>query len=460
MYWIYLDFPQLALDLLQREHPSQQALAIHHNKQIIQLNQVAHNLGVYLGCSLNTAYQLAPQLCLYQQSDLSCDAYFMNLAQQALHYCAQVATHPDNGLYISGAGMHTIYPKPEQHISKLVQHYQQQQLSFRIAHAHSAIAARWLARSQDIKQAGSGITQLADLPLNFSDLPSHQITALQAMGLYTIKQLNGLPRPELRKRLGEDSLALLDQANGRLTTPLRFITAQAHYQQRFPLLAETHTIQGLMFSLKQACQHFQQWLRQHQLCSNILVLHLNFRDKPSEQIILKSARLLQTSQDWLALFRLKLESTRLAAAVIEFSLDCQALYPLGHQITGLFEQQQPIGDSLLFDQLSVRLGEQAISRLSCQADFRPEFASQYQPLSQHETLNYPKQFARPCWLLPQLKPINIEHYTLLSEPERIASGWWDEQSINRDYYMAQSPNQGLAWVCQEKQQWYLHGWFA
>ncbi|MEE1673084.1 DNA polymerase Y family protein [Agarivorans aestuarii] len=460
MYWIYLDFPQLALDLLQREQPSQQALAIHHNKQIIQLNQVAHHLGVYLGCSLNTAYQLAPQLCLYQQSDLSCDAYFDALAQQALHYSAQVAVHPDKGLYISGAGMRNIYPKPEQHITKLVTHYQHQQLSFRIAHAPSAMAARWLARSQDIKQVNSGIKFLADLPLSASDLPSSLVTSLQAMGLYTLKQLSKLPRPELRKRLGEDSLHLLDQANGQQSTPLTFIKPQARYQQAFPLLAETHTIQGLMFSLKQACQHLQQWLRQRQFCSNILVLTLNFRNKPCEIITVKSARLLQTSHDWLALFRLKLESIRLSAAVIEFSLDCQALYPLGHELSGLFEQQQSACDNLLFDQLSVRLGEHAISRLSCQADFRPEYASQYRPLSQHEALSYPKQFARPCWLLPQLKPINIQHYTLLSEPERIASGWWDEQSVNRDYYMAQSPDQGLAWVCQENRQWYLHGWFA
>ena len=216
----------------------------------------------------------------------------------------------------------------------------------------------------------------------------------------------------------------------------------------------------LMFSLKQACQHLQQWLRQRQLCSNLLVLTLNFRNKPNEHITVKSARLLQTSHDWLALFSLKLESIRLSAAVIEFSLDCHALYPIGHEVTGLFEQQQSVCDSLLFDQLSVRLGEHAISRLSCQADFRPEYASQYRPLSQHEALSYPKQFPRPCWLLPQLKPINIQHYTLLSEPERIASGWWDEQSVNRDYYMAQSPDQGLAWICQENRQWYLHGWFA
>ncbi|MGY5453274.1 Y-family DNA polymerase [Agarivorans sp. MS3-6] len=460
MYWIYLDFPQLALDLLQREYPANQALAIHHNKQIIQLNHFAYQLGVYLGCSLNTAYQLAPQLRLYEQTDLSCAAYFNDLAQQALRYSAQVALHPEQGLYISGAGMLSIYEKPERHLKQLAKHYQQQQLSLRIAHADTALAARWLVRSQDLKQRGSGSQQLMDLALTASDLPANQVSSLQAMGLYTVKQLNALPRPELRKRLGEDSLAALDQALGLQDTPLTFIQQKAHYQQRFPLLSETHTTQGLMFPLKQACLHLQQWLRQRQLCSNNLILELHFRDKPNEQVLIKSARLLQTSQDWLALFSLKLATLRLPAAVTEFSLCCNALYPLGSEVRGLFESQQATSDSLLFDQLSVRLGEQAISRLSCQADYRPERASQYRSLHQDVVLNDPSLFARPCWLLPQLKPINIQHYTLLSPPERIASGWWDDQSINRDYYMAQSPQQGVAWICQENQQWYLHGWFA
>ncbi|GDY25795.1 nucleotidyltransferase [Agarivorans sp. Toyoura001] len=460
MYWIYLDFPQLALDLLQREHPAEHALAIHHNKQIIQLNQVAYQLGVYLGSSLNTAYQLAPQLHLYQQADLSCESYFDSLAQQALQYCAQVALHEEQGLYISGAGMLSIYQQPEKHLKQLAEHYQRQQVSFRIAYAETAIAARWLVRSQDIKHPETGTKHLPDLALSYSDLPSAQVTSLQAMGLYTIKQLSNLPRPELRKRLGEESLGALDQALGLQNTPFTFIQTKACYQQRFPLLSETHTIQGLSFPLKQACQHLQQWLRQRQLSSNTLLLTLSFRDKPSEQVSLKSARLLQTSQDWLALFRLKLDTLRLPAAVLEFSLYCQALYPLGSEVSSLFEQQQSSDDNLLFDQLSVRLGEHTISRLSCQADYRPERASQYLPLQQQDTLSYPSLFPRPCWLLPQLKPINIRHFTLLSPPERIASGWWDEQSINRDYYMAQCPQQGIAWIFQENKQWFLHGWFA
>jgi protein ImuB len=460
MYWIYFEFPQLALDLLMRERGSQEALAIHHNKQITQANLAAKQLGIYLGCSLNTAYQLAPQLQVFQQQQSQCSHYFAQLAQQALAYSPQVASHPDFGLFISGAGMDGIYPKPSLHLEQLTQHYQQQQLSMRFAYANTPLAARWLARAPQLNPADSVSTPLAELNLSLSDLPSQQVASLQAMGLYTIKQLCALPRPELRKRLGEHCLSLLDQALGQQATPLDFIKAAHVYSRRFPLQADTHSVQGLMFALKQACQDFQHWLRQRQLSSNLLRLDFAFRGKPQQSLPIKSARLLQTSQDWLALLALKLEAVKLPAAVQEFSLHCHALYPLGQDVNSLFEAPPSKGDQLLFDQLHTRLGEDVVHRLNCHADYRPEYASRYSSLAQHTPQDYPLQFARPCWLLPQLKPIDIRRYTLLSQAERIASGWWDGHGINRDYYMAQSPDQGLAWVCQENQQWFLHGWFS
>ncbi|WP_432467742.1 Y-family DNA polymerase [Agarivorans sp. Z349TD_8] len=460
MYWIYLDFPQLALDLLQREHSPSEALAIHHKQQLTQFNKAAHQLGLYFGCSLNTAYQLAPQLHLYEQQTQVTDDLFQNLAQQALSYAAQVALHPDHGLFINGSGMQSIYPTPQTHAQQLSIIYQQQGLSFRLAWANTALAARWLVCSKHKQAPYRGVETLDALPLSACDLPKAQIASLQAMGLYTFKQLCALPRPELRKRLGEQSLKSLDQARGKQPYPLAFIQAQDRYQQMFPLLSEINTTQALMFPLKQACQHLQHWLRERQYCCNEIVLELCFRDKAKQRLLLRSARMLQSRHDWFALFQLKLETLRLPAALLEFNLSSEALYPLNHSSNGLFDQDQTQLDDLLFDQLNIRLGSQRIHRLSCRADYRPELASQYQPLEHASALNYPSNFPRPCWLLPQLKPINIVHYELLSAPERIASGWWDEHQINRDYYLAKSQHEALAWICQENKQWFLHGWFG
>jgi len=53
--------------------------------------------------------------------------------------------------------------------------------------------------------------------------------------------------------------------------------------------------------------------------------------------------------------------------------------------------------------------------------------------------------------------------TLLEGPERLETGWWDEQSISRDYYTAVNGAGIRLWVFRNRQQtpnWYLHGIFG
>ena len=51
--------------------------------------------------------------------------------------------------------------------------------------------------------------------------------------------------------------------------------------------------------------------------------------------------------------------------------------------------------------------------------------------------------------------------TLLAGPERIESGWWDGQDMERDYFIARTPREALVWVYRERRAgWYLHGIFS
>ena len=49
----------------------------------------------------------------------------------------------------------------------------------------------------------------------------------------------------------------------------------------------------------------------------------------------------------------------------------------------------------------------------------------------------------------------------LSGPERIRSGWWDGQPVQRDYYVVQLADGPLAWVFRDlRNDWFIHGWFG
>ena len=64
------------------------------------------------------------------------------------------------------------------------------------------------------------------------------------------------------------------------------------------------------------------------------------------------------------------------------------------------------------------------------------------------------------------RPCHHGALELLAGPERIETGWWDGADVRRDYYVAQTPGGGRAWIFRDHRrgtddgEWWVHGWFA
>jgi protein ImuB len=73
-------------------------------------------------------------------------------------------------------------------------------------------------------------------------------------------------------------------------------------------------------------------------------------------------------------------------------------------------------------------------------------------------------------MLPEPRPLPVEQgapvyqgiLKLLDRPERLETGWWDDDGIARDYYIAVNPAGIHVWVYQDRRSvgWYLHGIFG
>ena len=59
-------------------------------------------------------------------------------------------------------------------------------------------------------------------------------------------------------------------------------------------------------------------------------------------------------------------------------------------------------------------------------------------------------------------PVHGDVLQLLKGPERIETGWWDNQPVSRDYYVARQRNGQQLWIYRNRldRQWYLHGVFG
>jgi protein ImuB len=82
---------------------------------------------------------------------------------------------------------------------------------------------------------------------------------------------------------------------------------------------------------------------------------------------------------------------------------------------------------------------------------------------------------RPAWLLPEPRPLDVRAdrpiyealpLRLIAGPERIESGWWDDATATRDYFIAENAAGHLVWIYRERliqpdrPAWFLQGLFG
>ena len=139
------------------------------------------------------------------------------------------------------------------------------------------------------------------------------------------------------------------------------------------------------------------------------------------------------------------------------------------------------GARLFIERLRAQLGPEAVHGLRLLPGHRPEnaWALTGPPPAAPERRPAP-EFARefpglpqrrPLWLLQTPRPLGVRDglprrrgpLRLVSEPERIETGWWDGGEIARDYYTALDMHGVRLWVFRERAAphgWFLHGVFG
>ena len=98
-----------------------------------------------------------------------------------------------------------------------------------------------------------------------------------------------------------------------------------------------------------------------------------------------------------------------------------------------------------------------------------------QPARRADTVAEIGALPRPLWLLERPQPLGERQQrpwlqgplTLLAGPERIETGWWDGELMQRDYFIAGDTEGVLLWIYRERLPgdgqvagWFLQGRFG
>jgi protein ImuB len=196
--------------------------------------------------------------------------------------------------------------------------------------------------------------------------------------------------------------------------------------------------------------------------------------------------------------RERLGRIQLAEAAHTLGLTCNDAAPMGDTNVDLFASTPPEHESLgrLIERLHARLGPGGLWRVSPYPDHRPEAAYRIEWVEDLTRLTTaatskttrvvpdgmpptrPPGLPRPLWLLHapvalterNTRPFWHGPLALVAGPERIETGWWDGNLVERDYFVAENEEHILVWIFRSRTgrsnqgsgpgTWYLHGLFG
>lgn len=464
MLWLYLHFPQLQLDLLNRQSPSEQAVIIVETKlnRIVQANAQAKKQGIELGMGLASAVALHKQLKLFQYRAQIENQHLQQLAQALYQSNGGIVIEEPDGLLLETSSM-LLYHRGLDNYWRTVL-AQLEGLSVHYSTAYSPTAAKLLARS--------GINQISDnkknirsrlnqLDINRLPLPQKKLEQLHRLGIRTLGKLLRLPLKELAKRFDIQLLKLIGQINNELKTPLDYFQPKEYFRRYLALFYEIDNAQQLLKPLPKLLAQLEDFLRQRNAVAEAIELVLQQREQEDLRLEIRSGQGLEKAEAWLELCRLRFERLQLQAPVESIEIICRQYQQQGRSHRDLFSQRQQRGEQrLLIDHLQARLGADSVLRLSSNDSHIPEQASELITAG----LKTPKPALSPAALRPiflhQQPRALTQELILFHGPERIQSQWW-QREIQRDYYIARDPQGRWCWIFKDQnQRWFLQGYFS
>jgi protein ImuB len=521
--WIALHLPLLSLESFAATLPHEagdQPLALMDAHNILAVNAPARALGVNAGFKRATALALAPQLTLGLADPIRDTQALTAVAHAALAFTPTVVIQPPSDanpddtpntvlLEVQASlryfgGLPALQQRLKDALAPLGHR-------LHLVSASTPLGAALLARVNarlDCADLAATARALARAPVWLLGPGRAHWEALQGMGLHTIDDLRRVPRDGLARRFGPVVLDELDRAMGQRPDPREPIALPPAFDSRLELFARADTTEQLMHGAAVLLARLVAWLSaQHAFVRRFtLVMEHEKRsrhDVPGSGITSLDVALAEPSRDsahLAVLLRERLAQLQLPAPTLDLRLHAEDIARRAPPNTELFPTPAAEHEGLtrLIERLQARLGREQVQRLVPVQDHRPERATawrtadaQMRPARARSAVEgaptacsaarNPAHLVRPVWLFQQPELLHEREVIggergpwcegqplhLLSGPERIESGWWDFDPVERDYYIAQLPDGALVWIFRERVplaganlNWFLQGRFG
>jgi protein ImuB len=476
--------------------PSEVVLFANHNQRpaVTACHPRAEQSGIHIGQPLAEAKVLLPEAEFLAADEAADRALLCRLAADGQRFSPLVGLeegqHPE-ALLCDVTGCTHLW-NGEEPFAQAVRHYWAERGFFIHLALAGTVGAAWAlahTTAHSILADGDEASALANFPVAVLRLPGGVVDQLHALGLATIGAVLQLPRDSLASRFGVILPQRLDQLLGllpetflceRLQDPLAVVR-----EWEVPIADRL----ALAFLCRQMLNELLSQAERHGAGLQELVGEIRTEDGPVNLEI----RLVEPTQEeahLAGLLELQLERRTWSGGVLAVRWTAERLGRV-EQVQGSWLENDAARDrsrafKSLVDRLGSRLDPTAVLKVEMVADSQPEHVVRNVPWTDPArrkadecSLSPEESRARPVRLLSVPQAIGVSsvmpdgppiHMVCAGQtrrvirswgPERIATGWWRGEDVERDYYRAELEDGSWVWIYHEQRggRWWLHGFF-
>ncbi|KQQ33374.1 DNA polymerase [Duganella sp. Leaf126] len=462
-------------------------VVVEHGLVLVMSRQAAQ-AGVRLGMRGGGVAAIAPDTVLLDRAAEKEDQALVAIATALMQYTPDISYQPDWSLLLDVSASLTLFKGPHALCRRVLHSVAALGFTLQLGAAPTAEGAWLLARNERRKEQPKGrrVASMERLQQRLNQLPCALIPAaapfqgwLTDIGARDLGALRRLPRAGLLRRTHKDVLAALDRAYGEAPEMFEWIKPPLQFAARIDTFERVEHAEALLHGAASLILQLVGWLAAMQQAVRAFTLYLE-HERGRAAVAPTALEIMLAEPAWheshlIRLLKERLAKVELQAPVIALRLEADKLDAMLPPNASLFPEPggTPQDYHRLLELLTARLGVDNVVTPATVDDYRPEISNTWLPATVKRPRPAPGDVfdGRPFWLLP--KPIallmrdNRPFYgsalKILSGPERLEAGWWNDQSAARDYFVAQGSDASCYWIYLERTtdaRWFLHGLYA
>jgi protein ImuB len=507
--WLAAYFRHLPIDALVRTYDASQASAarvhdaaaisselllpscalvvsdnVNRRHCVYSVNECAHKLGIRVGMSVASAKVLHHQLVVLPRNKERELRTLTRIAEKLLYFSPCVSINKEIGqanIVMEVSRSQRLFGGIKELLKRISQTISCFTHSVTYGIAPTPLAAEAFSRVPTTY--GKFFTALSAVELRekitetsiaYFSWPQKVNESLNTLGLQTFGDIIRQPLPGLRRRFGQEFVLDLEKALGLAADIRDFHPPLRTFERHLDLMCEIVDRSLLLAPTKSLLDDLERYLSLRGAGVNKLCFDLMHGRDRRTTIEISSRVYTRRAAYWFAIARDRIDRLSLGEGVFEIALSAGDFLEIKDENTNLLGSNTSYRENqfTLFDRVSGDKEGCRLYRITTVSDHRPELAFQ----STIEAKRALKRLLflrkkRPIWLLHSPRSLVVAEgfpqyngaLSLLTSPERIDTGWWDNKPVARDYFVAINPEREVCWVFRDYsrgKRWYLHGFFS